>query len=225
LLAYAELPMPYVDASLRELERCRTQLGFDMVNLLASCGTTSAVAAEFDPLYEELDHAGTVVLFHPRVTGLCSPLVVDYGLSNPLGPLLEDSVLATQIVRRQFPQKFPNLKIIIPHLGGVLPIFLQRMDNQMSMRFPELSERPSDTVRRMWYDTVSHGSAVGLRSACESFGVDRLVTGSDFPALEHFDGYKASIDYIRDAGLPEADVEKILYVNAPQLLGLDASVP
>jgi predicted TIM-barrel fold metal-dependent hydrolase len=221
-LAYAELPLPYLDASLREFERCRTELGFDVVNILASCGTTSAVAEEFDPLYEELDRRATVVFFHPRVTGLCSPLLNDYGLNAPLGPVFEDTLLVCQMVRRQFPQRFPNLRIIIPHLGGVLPIYLPRMDNQMSLLFPELSERPSDTVRRLWFDTLAHGSVPALRSAHETLGVDRLVTGTDFPVMEHHDGYKASIDYIRHAGLPEADVEQILHVNAPRLFGLGA---
>jgi 6-methylsalicylate decarboxylase len=219
-VAYAELPMPYLDASLRELERSRSELRMQAVNLLASSGTTSAVAAEFDPLYEELDRTATVVFFHPRVSGLCSPLVTDYGLSAPLGPVFEDTLLVAQMVRRQFPQKFPDLKVVIPHLGGVLPIYLERMDNQMALLFPDLAERPSDTVRRLWYDTIAHGSKPALRSAWESFGVDRLVTGSDYPVTEHHDGYKAAFDAIGNAGLPDADVQQILHENAPRLFGL-----
>jgi aminocarboxymuconate-semialdehyde decarboxylase len=90
----------------------------------------------------------------------------------------------------------------------------------MGARLPDLPERPSDTVSYHRRRTVSHSSAVGLRSAWESFGVDRLLTGSDFPALEPFDGYKASINYLRHAGLPEADVEQILHQNAPRLFDL-----
>jgi aminocarboxymuconate-semialdehyde decarboxylase len=218
--AYAELPLPYLDASLRELERCRRELDFQAVNILTSSGLISAIDETLSPLYEELNQTGTVVFFHPRVDGLCSRLITDYGLTQALGPVLEDTVLVAQMVTRQFPHRFPNLRIIVPHLGGALPIYLNRMDNQVAARFPGLPERPSETARRLWYDTVSHSSAVGLRSAWESFGVDRLVTGSDFPALEPFDGYKASIDYIRHCGLPDADVEQILHVNAPGLFGL-----
>jgi aminocarboxymuconate-semialdehyde decarboxylase len=220
--AYAELPLPYLDASLRELERCRRDLGFQAVNILTSSATTSAIDEQFSPLYEELDRTGTIVFFHPRVDGLCTPLINDYGLTQALGPVIEDTVLVAQMVGRQFPHRFPNLKIIVPHLGGVLPIYLNRMDNQVRARFPDLPERPSQTVRRLWYDTVSHGSAVGLRSAWEAFGVDRIVTGSDFPALQPFDGYVASIDYVRHCGLPEGDVEQILHVNAPRLFGLES---
>jgi aminocarboxymuconate-semialdehyde decarboxylase len=219
--AYAELPLPYLDAALGELERCRDQLGLDAVNLLASCGDTSIVAREFDPLYEELDRHGSVMFIHPRVSGLCSALVNDYELAAPLGTLFEDTLVVAQMVRRQFLQKFSAVRVVVPHLGGILPIYLQRMDNQMQLFFPDLPERPSDTVRRIWFDTLVHGSVPALRSAWESFGVDRLVTGSDFPVMEHHDGYAANIDYIRHAGLPDADVEQILHVNAPRLFGLN----
>src|SRR5271155_2199012 len=217
---YAELPLPYLDASLKELNRCREELGIEAVNILASHGTVSAVAEEFDPLFEELDRTGSIVFFHPRVSGLCSQLLTDYQLNAPLGPALEDTVLVFQMLTRQFPLRFPHLEIIIPHLGGLLPIYMERMDNQMGRMLADLPETPSSMVKRLWFDTLTHCSAVALRSACESLGVDRLVTGSDFPAMEHFQGYKASLDYIRHAGLVDEDVHQILHVNAPTLFGI-----
>jgi aminocarboxymuconate-semialdehyde decarboxylase len=217
---HAELPLPYLDASLKELDRCRTELGFDSVNILASHGTASAVAEEFDPLFEELNRTRTIVFFHPRISGLCSPLITDFGLTSVLGPALEDTVLVFQMIARQFPLRFSNLDIVIPHLGGMLPIYMDRMDNQLGRALPDLPERPSDTARRLWYDTLVHGSGVALRSACESFGVDRLLTGSDYPAMQFFGGYKPSFDYIRHSGLADREVEQILHVNAPKLFSL-----
>jgi 6-methylsalicylate decarboxylase len=220
-IAYAELPLPYLDASLKELERCRTELGISAVNILTASGTSSSVAPELDPLYEEIGRTETIVFFHPRVNGLCSPLLNDWGLAGPIGPLFEDSVLVCQMVQRQFPQRFSNLKMIIAHLGGILPIYLERMDSQMrSLSEGSERERPSDTARRLWYDTLSHDSVPALRSAHASFGVDRLVTGSDFPAMVRDGSFASCFDYIRHAGLPEADVEQILHVNAPRLFGL-----
>jgi predicted TIM-barrel fold metal-dependent hydrolase len=217
---YAELPLPYLEASLKELARCRDELGIDSVNVLASHGTTSAVAEEFDPLFEEIDRMGAVVMFHPRVSGLCSPLINDYKLTAPLGPALEDTVLVFQMLTRNFMTRFPNIKAIIPHLGGLLPIFLNRMDNQMGRALPDLPERPSTLVRKLWFDVQVHGSQTALRAGVEAFGADRLLSGSDFPAMEHFDGYSASLNYVRDAGLDEADVDRILHLNAAELFGL-----
>jgi predicted TIM-barrel fold metal-dependent hydrolase len=223
--AYIELPLPHLRAAFAELTRCREELGMSAVNILASHGAVSAVDEQFDPLFEELDRSGTVIFFHPRVSGLCSPLLIDYNLAGRLGPALEDTVLVFQMLTRQFPLRYPNLKIIIPHLGGMLPIYMERMDNQMGRLLVDLPERPSTVVKRLWFDTVSHCSLVALRSAHESFGADRLVTGSDYPAMQHFQGYRASLDYIREASLPAEHVHRILHVNAAELFGLTSSQP
>lgn len=219
-VAYVQLPLPFVEASLAELRRATEQLGLSAATIWCAYGATSGIAEELDPVYEELDRLGCVVLFHPVVNGLCSPLVTDYRLEAVLGPLLEDSVLLGQMVARQFPLRFPNIKMIVPHLGGVLPIYTERMNNQMSRTLPDLPMRPADIARKMWYDTVSHSSPSALRSACESLGADRLVTGSDYPFLEHFGGYADSINYVSSAGLSPEDAHAILHENAARLLGL-----
>jgi aminocarboxymuconate-semialdehyde decarboxylase len=219
-LAYIELPLPYLDASIREYERCRDRLGLEAVNILAAHGTTSAVDPQFDPLFARLDEAGAVAFFHPRVNGVCTPLVMEHGLTANMGPGIEDAVLGGQMVMRRFPQTFPNLRIVIPHLGGMLPVYLSRLDNQMWRALGNPAEKPSATIRRIWYDTVAHSSGIALRASVEGFGADRIVTGSDYPALEDFDGYAASINYVRDVGLADDVVEQILHVNAPKLFGL-----
>ena len=46
----------------------------------------------------------------------------------------------------------PNIKYVIPHVGGIIPMLLQRLDNQAPSQHPDLPERPSVTARR--FDTV-----------------------------------------------------------------------
>ena len=99
-------------------------------------------------------------------------------------------------------------------------MLLQRLDNQYSWSAPGLTEPPSAQARRMWYDTVGHFHVPALRCACESFGADRLVLGTDFPYLTG-EGYRRSVVYIRDAGLLSADAQGILDNNAASLLQLD----
>jgi aminocarboxymuconate-semialdehyde decarboxylase len=114
------------------------------------------------------------------------------------------------------------LRIVIAHLGGALPMLLQRLDNQMPRAFPELPERPSLAARRMWYDTVSHGHAPALLAAQQSLGADRLVLGTDFPYVrgEH---YRGSVEYVRRAGFDPAETAAILDTAGADVLGLGAS--
>jgi len=224
LAAYVALPMPHVDACLDEMARGLDELGMSGVTMLCSAIGRSIAGEEFDPLFTEMDRRGAVLFLHPTVNGLCSPLLNDFGFAPSVGTLMEDTVAALQIIVRRIPERFPGVRIIVPHLGGLLPMALRRIDNQVPLGSPGLPEPPATTARRFWYDTVAHGSVAALRCACEEFGVDRIVCGSDFPALMGFESYSETVNYVRKAGLPADDVERILVRNAAALFPNLASV-
>ena len=75
-------------------------------------------------------------------------------------------------------------------------------------------------LRRLWYDTVNAHRAA-LRCACESFGADRLLLGTDFPYMQD-----AQLQYLLDVpheiGLSDAEVAALLGGTAQTLLGLPA---
>jgi predicted TIM-barrel fold metal-dependent hydrolase len=74
------------------------------------------------------------------------------------------------------------------------------------------------TARRFYYDTVGHGSHAALLCAWKAYGAEHVVPGSDFPVLLAYETYARTFAWIREAGLPEADVELILEKNAARLL-------
>ncbi len=79
-------------------------------------------------------------------------------------------------------------------------------------------ELPSRYYRQLWFDTVnSHPPA--LRCACETFGVDRLLLGTDYPYLVG-PRWEPLVRYVEQAGLSPADTAAILGGNAQALLGL-----
>jgi len=71
-------------------------------------------------------------------------------------------------------------------------------------------------AKRLFYDTVGHGSQPALHSACQAFGAGQLVPGSDYPVLLDFESYADTFAYIRRSGLPQQDIQQILYENAPR---------
>src|SRR5262245_24428066 len=220
LAAFVSLPLPHIDAALREMERGLDQLGMLGVSMTCSCFDRSTAEAEFEPLYEEMNRRGTVLNYHPIQNGICSPMINDYRFTVAVGASLEDSAIVLHLIARRVPERYPNIKYVVPHLGGIIPMLLQRLDNQAPSQHPDLPERPSVTARRFYYDTVGHGSQAALLCAWKAFGADHLVAGSDYPVLLAFETYKQTFHYIRESGLPAEDVDKILNHNAQILLGL-----
>jgi predicted TIM-barrel fold metal-dependent hydrolase len=218
--AYISLPLPHIEASLRELERAAKMRGMVGVTLHCSIIDKSVAAAEFDPIYEELNRRGTILFLHPCRNGICSALINDYQLAESVGTSVEDSLAVVHMLIRRIPQRFPDIRIIVPHLGGILPMLLERLDNQLPKVHQDLREAPSITARRFWYDTVSHGSSAALRCACEALGSERLLPGSDYPFLLFHQPYKRAFTYIESASIPRLDAKHILHSNARSLFGL-----
>lgn len=216
--AFVSLPLPHIDAALSEMARGLDDLGMAGVAMNCSVMERSIADAEFDPLYAEMNLRGAVLYFHPCASGICSPWINDFGLQGAAGTAMEDSVLVLHLILKQIPVRYPRIRIIISHLGGLIPMLLQRMDHQMPPN--GLCEPPSVTARRLFYDTVGHGSQAALLCAWKAFGAEHLVPGSDWPVLLAHESYRETFDYVRQAGLPQADVDAILERNAPALLGL-----
>jgi predicted TIM-barrel fold metal-dependent hydrolase len=192
IASYVMLPLPHIDAALREMERGLDQLGCVGVNMHILCLKRSVAETEFEPLYEEMNRRGVVLFVHPTGAGTGSPLINDYGYSGSVGTSIVDAVFVLHMIAKQIPYRYPNIKFIVPHLGGPIPMLLNRLDKQGVQAHPDLPELPSVTAKRFWYDTVCYGSKAAFSCALEAFGADHLVTGSDYPILLDWEDYNSN---------------------------------
>src|SRR6267378_14494 len=135
LAAFVSLPLPHIDAALREMERGLDQLGMLGVSMTCSCFDRSTAEAEFEPLYQEMNRRGAVLNYHPIQNGICSPMINDYRFTVSVGASLEDSAIVLHLIARRVPERYPNIKYVVPHLGGIIPMLLQRLDNQALLAF------------------------------------------------------------------------------------------
>ena len=219
IASYVMLPLPHIDAALREMERGLDQLGCVGVNMHIVCLKKSVAEPEFEPIYQEMNRRGVVLFVHPAGSGILSPMINDYGYKAEVGTSLEDAVFVLHMIAKQIPYRYPNIKFIVPHLGGPIPMLLNRLDNQGVKNHPGLAELPSVTAKRFWYDTVCYSSKAAFSCAIEAFGADHLMAGSDYPVLQDYEEYKETFAYIERMGLPQADADRILHHNAQQLFG------
>ena len=214
---FAALPMPHVDESIAELRRALGELGAAGIAMNTTVLGHALVEPAFEPIFAELNSKNAVLYLHPAGNSACSPLIGDYHLTWMVGAPVEDTISIMQLITRGVPSRYPDIKIINSHLGGALPMLLQRADDQYGWEAPDTPERPSLAARRMWYDTVGHGHLPALKCAIESFGADRLVLGTDFP-YENGDTFVRAVDYVNDPQIAAVAARAILDQNASALL-------
>jgi predicted TIM-barrel fold metal-dependent hydrolase len=217
--AFAALPLPHTEAALAELERALDELG-----MVGAAVTTSVLGRPlsdpaFHPIYAELNRRKSVLYMHPAGCGVESPLINDHQMVWSVGAPIEDTVAIMHLVIAGIPSRYPDMKIIASHLGGLLPMVVKRVDDHMAYEASNTPEKPSLAFRRLWYDTVGHNHVPALRAAAESLGADRLLLGTDFP-YQSGELFYAAVDYVRRAGLSEDDVRAILDRNAASLFGM-----
>src|SRR6204780_797493 len=218
--AFAALPMPHLEESAAELDRALGELSMAGIAMNTSVLGRALVEPDYEPILAELDRRNAVLYLHPAGNSACSPLIADYHLTWMVGAPVEDTISVMQLITHGIPVRYPNIKIITSHLGGALPMLLQRADDQYRWEAPGTPERPSVAARRMWYDTVGHGHVPALRCAIDSFGADRLLLGTDFP-YENGDTFVRAIDYISDPHIDADAARAILEQNAGALLNIN----
>ena len=217
--AFAALPLPHLEESIGEMRRALDQLQMAGVAMNTTVLGRALVEPDYEPIFAELDSRGAVLYLHPAGNSACSPLIGNYHLTWMVGAPVEDTISIMQLITHGIPARYPNIKIINSHLGGALPMLVQRADDQYHWEAPDTPEPPSVAARRMWYDTVGHGHVPALRCAIDSFGAGRLLLGTDFP-YENGDLFVRAVGYINDPQVGTNAARAILDQNAGALLGI-----
>lgn len=215
--AFASLPLPHIAESLIELEFALDQLG-----LVGATVTTDILGLPlsdpgFAELFSALNERATVLYIHPSGRDAQSPLIRDQRMRWSTGAPIEDTIAVADLLLSGFPSRYPRLKIIASHLGGALPMILQRLDRQQPWESPQTPELPSIGARRLWFDTVAHGDRDVLALAAKKFGPERLLLGTDFP-YQSGTAFIEAASFINETFAPEA-AAKILSDNAAELFG------
>jgi predicted TIM-barrel fold metal-dependent hydrolase len=216
--AFACTPLPHVRASIVEMRRALDDLGMAGVTAGTTVLGKSIADPAFDEFFVELNRRKAVLFIHPMGGAVGSQLIESSNLTWPVGAPLEDTICLLQFMQANFPSRFPDIKIIIPHLGGFAPFLTARLDQLRARFLPDSAMLPSIQAKYFWYDTVN-GYPSALRCSQEAVGADRLLMGTDFPFWRG-DAYKLCVDYVQEAGLAAGDVERVLGGNAEKLLGL-----
>jgi predicted TIM-barrel fold metal-dependent hydrolase len=177
--AFAILPLPDVDAALRELEFALDTLQLDGVVLLSSVDGRYPGDPMFDELFAELNRRKAVVFLHPTVPAINSELKLD--LPPFLVEFAFDTTRAvTNLVYSGTLERCPDIRFILAHAGGTVPYLAYRISMGQIM----LTGAPQGVMtylKQFYYDTALSANPYALRSLQELVDASHILFGSDYP--------------------------------------------
>lgn len=153
----------------------------------AQIATTIAGVELDDPALEEFwataEQLRCVVVIHPDQV-LPGRKMARYVLGNFVGNAAETTIAAAHLVFGGVLERHPDLRICLVHGGGFAPYQAGRLDHgyesEPRLVDKRLSRPPSDYLRKLYFDTVTHSPEV-LRFLIDFAGVEQVVVGTDYP--------------------------------------------
>jgi aminocarboxymuconate-semialdehyde decarboxylase len=215
--ALAALPLQDPDLAVSELRALMDGGVLKGAEVAASVRGTFLGDDRFEPFWEAAEETGALVFVHPTTRGFDSPAFQEHYLWNTVGNPLETATTAAHMVMAGVMERHPELRVLLAHGGGALLALRGRLRHAHGFQ-PQarsrLSESPDESLRRFYFDTLTHDEAL-LRSLIEYAGADHVLLGSDYP----FDmGDARHVDTVRALGLEEHVEQAILTGNAERIL-------
>ena len=232
--AYATLPLQDPEASADELERAVREDGFVGAMTNGFIGEKFLDHPEFEPLLARAEALGVPLYMHP---GFPPEKVYDIYYNtkrNGEEQLFQNYIFSgsgygwhqevlTQCLRLILSgsfDKFPNLQMIIGHMGEGLPFYYERIVGDLAESTEDSLTKPIGQYfsDNFWYTTSAFFQDELLHLLLRYISVDRVMFGTDYP----FADMKQGTDWFRAVDLPREAKEKIAFRNAEKLFGITA---
>lgn len=223
-LAYAVAPLNDAEAAIKELRRATGDLGLKAVLVPSHVDEQYVSEPAFMPFWEEVSRLRIPVMMHPL-----NPPGQPFGAYTAMiGFPMETTTAATRMAYAGMFEKY-DLTLLLGHLGGAIPFMSRRLDfafdtpDYRQKLCPDLATPPSQSFRKLYYETSLAYDAVALNCALSFAGVDHILFGSNYGSAAQRRGLEArriTLDFLESATLSETDREKIFSGNARRLFGL-----
>ncbi|NIG57616.1 amidohydrolase family protein [Chitinophaga sp. Cy-1792] len=225
--AFAHLPMCLPEAAALELERAREEHSFcgAMINGLTNGKFLDL--PEFRPLLAKAEQLQIPLYLHPGLPPAAVAGAYYNDLPGSTGIMLGcggwgwHSETALQVLRLIITgtlDRYPQLKLIIGHMGEMIPMMMSRLDEKFPVNSNSYHQRTiSQTLRDQVYITTSGIFTLPpFFTALETFGIDNIMFSVDYP----FSTNEAGRQFLDSIPLSMEEVEKIAGQNAAQLINI-----
>ena len=227
----AALSMTDVEGSVAEARRAVNELGAGGVQIFTSVAGRPLDEKAFEPIFATMAELDLPIWLHPARTAS----MPDYPEEQKsrfemwwcFGWPYDTSVAMVRMVLCGLLDRYPRLKIVTHHLGGMIPYYDGRVgpgldvlgarttDEDYSKILPSLKRPHLDYMRDFYGDTALFGGGIhAVRCGLEFFGAEHVVFATDTP----LGPIAPTIDVIKRLDIADGDRRKIFAGNAERLL-------
>ena len=192
----ASLPMNAPEEAIREAERVLKN-GANAIQLHTNVEGAPIDQDAFLPIYGAIEKSGKPILLHPIRTREMADYRTEtkskYEICSVIGWPFETGAALARLVFSGIIDRFPKLKVISHHLGGIIPYFEGRVahswdqlgartsDEDYSLILKRLKKRPFDYFKNFYGDTALAGARAPTICGISFFGPDHVLFASDCP--------------------------------------------
>ena len=211
------MPLPDVDAGLKEIEYGFSALKVVGVGFATSYGTKYPSDPSFAPIWEELNRRKAIAYFHPLAAACCPRIFPDIPLETNLVEIPYDTARTMMglLLSGHF-RKYPDIKWVFSHSGGAVPMFAGRFNRLLHET--DLSQIAPNGInaefRKLYYETANAASPPTMAALLKFAPIEQVMFGSDHPYVSDSD----NMEDLRSCGLTQAQMDAILFRNAERLI-------
>jgi aminocarboxymuconate-semialdehyde decarboxylase len=227
----AAVSMTDVEGSVKEARRAVKELGAAGIQIFTNIAGKPLDDGAFEPIFATMADLDQPIWLHPARTADMSDYAAEkksrFEMWWCFGWPYETSVAMVRMVFNGLLDRYPKLKIVTHHLGGMIPYYDGRIgpgmqvlgsrtsDEDYSKVLPSLKRPHLDYLHDFYGDTALFGGGIhAVRCGLEFFGSDHVVFATDTP----LGPIAPTIEVIKRLEIPESDRRKIFAGNAERLI-------
>ena len=220
--AFTALQMVDPEAAVREFERTLNIPGFVGGFICGTIGGEFLDDRKYWPIFECAQAHNAPIYLHPfnPLSAFTNSYLKGHAeLMAPVwGFMVDAGTHFMRLLTSGVFDAFPNLKIILGHLGESIPYNLDRINNRLSVFAKEnLKRSAADYIRdNLVVTTSGNFQFQSLLCAVNTLGVDNVLFSADWPNESN----KEAVDFLMHLPVGSNDIEKIAFKNAERVLGL-----
>lgn len=204
----AMLPMNNITAAVKIVESIKTYPYLLGAQIFTRALGKSIADSEFEPVFAAAAKDQVPLLLHPvfdsRKPDNNIVFSWEYELSNAMLQLVQAGILS----------RYPNLKIIVHHAGGMISFFAGRIEHI-------LPEKQVSDFYKFYVDTAILGNPMALKLTVDYFGENHVLFGTDAPlGIAPAGATQEIIDAIEQADFSGETQEKIFHQNFTRLFNV-----